>query len=160
MNQIGLYGGFIQNYVEAVQVVRKCTQSDPRFRTLAEVLKTVPILLNYWNKLCTNIAPIAWLGLLLFQSMMSNNGAQKARTKYTFEGAYSKLACLLVVVCFDFHYLIAAFLFTALLYKPLDRVTKTTLVLHVRKPLITYLIIFASWAAFSSFLCYFKTVYW
>ncbi|XP_067380412.1 active breakpoint cluster region-related protein isoform X2 [Channa argus] len=71
VNQIGLYGGFIQNYEDAVQVVRKCTQSDPRFRTLAE-------------------------------SMMSNNGAEKARTKYTFE---------------------------ALLYKPLDRVTKTTLIL-------------------------------
>ncbi|KAK2863099.1 hypothetical protein Q5P01_002632 [Channa striata] len=71
VNQIGLYGGFIQNYEEAVQVVRKCTQSEPRFRTLAE-------------------------------SMMSNNGTEKARTKYTFE---------------------------ALLYKPLDRVTKTTLVL-------------------------------
>ncbi|XP_067435872.1 breakpoint cluster region protein [Thunnus thynnus] len=72
VNQIGLYGGFIQNYEEAVEVVRKCTQSDPRFRTLA-------------------------------QSMMSNNGSDKTRTKYTFE---------------------------ALLYKPLDRVTKTTLVLR------------------------------
>ncbi|XP_018551974.1 active breakpoint cluster region-related protein isoform X1 [Lates calcarifer] len=72
VNQIGLYGGFIGNYEEAVEIVRKCTQSDPRFRTLAE-------------------------------SMMSNNGADKARTKYTFE---------------------------ALLYKPLDRVTKTTLVLR------------------------------
>nr|XP_019950927.1 PREDICTED: active breakpoint cluster region-related protein-like isoform X2 [Paralichthys olivaceus] len=72
VNQIGLYGGFIENYEEAVAVVRRCTQSDPRFRTLAE-------------------------------SMMSNNTADKARTKYTFE---------------------------ALLYKPLDRVTKTTLVLH------------------------------
>ncbi|XP_032367236.1 active breakpoint cluster region-related protein isoform X4 [Etheostoma spectabile] len=72
VNQIGLYGGFIENYEEAVEVVRKCTQSDPRFRTLA-------------------------------QSMMSNNGSDKTRTKYTFEG---------------------------LLYKPLDRVTKTTLVLR------------------------------
>ncbi|XP_070786126.1 active breakpoint cluster region-related protein isoform X2 [Enoplosus armatus] len=72
VNQIGLYGGFIENYEEAVEVVRKCTQSDPRFRTLA-------------------------------QSMMSNNGSDKTRTTYTFE---------------------------ALLYKPLDRVTKTTLVLR------------------------------
>ncbi|XP_068569434.1 active breakpoint cluster region-related protein isoform X2 [Cebidichthys violaceus] len=72
VNQFGLYGGFIGNYVEAVEVVRKCTHSDPRFRTLA-------------------------------QSMMSSNGSNKTRTKYTFE---------------------------ALLYKPLDRVTKTTLVLH------------------------------
>ncbi|XP_051799992.1 active breakpoint cluster region-related protein isoform X2 [Acanthochromis polyacanthus] len=72
VNQIGLYGGFIENYEKAVEVVRKCTHSDPRFRTLA-------------------------------QSMMSNNGADKARTQYTFE---------------------------ALLYKPLDRVTKTTLVLR------------------------------
>ncbi|XP_028998885.1 active breakpoint cluster region-related protein [Betta splendens] len=70
VNQIGLYGGFIENYQKAVQVVRKCTQTDPRFRTLAE-------------------------------SMTSNNGS--ARTKYTFE---------------------------ALLYKPLDRVTRTTLVLR------------------------------
>uniref|UniRef100_A0A3P9D496 Si:dkey-33c9.6 n=1 Tax=Maylandia zebra TaxID=106582 RepID=A0A3P9D496_9CICH len=72
VSQIGLYGGFIENYVKAVEVVRKCTHSDPRFRTLAE-------------------------------SMMSNNGTDKARTTYTFE---------------------------ALLYKPLDRVTKTTLVLQ------------------------------
>ncbi|XP_034712487.1 active breakpoint cluster region-related protein isoform X4 [Etheostoma cragini] len=72
VNKIGLYGGFIENYEDAVEVVRKCTQSDPRFRTLA-------------------------------QSMMSNNGSDKTRTKYTFEG---------------------------LLYKPLDRVTKTTLVLR------------------------------
>ncbi|KAI9543337.1 hypothetical protein NQZ68_011986 [Dissostichus eleginoides] len=71
VNQLGLYGGFIGNYEEAVQVVHKCTQTDPRFRTLA-------------------------------QSMMSNIGSDKTRTKYTFE---------------------------ALLYKPLDRVTKTTLVL-------------------------------
>ncbi|KAM7377269.1 hypothetical protein PAMA_013864 [Pampus argenteus] len=72
VNHIGLYGGFIQNYEGAVEVVRKCTQSDPRFRTLA-------------------------------QSMMSSNGSDKTRTKYTLE---------------------------ALLYKPLDRVTKTTLVLR------------------------------
>uniref|UniRef100_UPI0037E9886C active breakpoint cluster region-related protein n=1 Tax=Semicossyphus pulcher TaxID=241346 RepID=UPI0037E9886C len=72
VNQIGLYGGFIENYEEAVEVVRKCTDSDPRFRTLA-------------------------------QSMMSNNGSDKARTKYTLE---------------------------ALLYTPLNRVTKTTLVLR------------------------------
>ncbi|XP_051284797.1 active breakpoint cluster region-related protein isoform X1 [Dicentrarchus labrax] len=73
VNQIGLYGGFIGNYEKAVEVVHKCTQSDPRFRTLAE-------------------------------SMMSNNnGSDKTRTTYTFE---------------------------ALLYKPLDRVTKTTLVLR------------------------------
>nr|XP_020467023.1 active breakpoint cluster region-related protein-like [Monopterus albus] len=72
VNQIGLYGGFIENYEKAIEVVRKCTQSDPRFRTLAE-------------------------------SMTSNNGTDKARTKYTFE---------------------------ALLYKPLDRVTRTTLVLR------------------------------
>uniref|UniRef100_A0A3Q3IH88 Uncharacterized protein n=1 Tax=Monopterus albus TaxID=43700 RepID=A0A3Q3IH88_MONAL len=71
VNQIGLYGGFIENYEKAIEVVRKCTQSDPRFRTLAE-------------------------------SMTSNNGTDKARTKYTFE----------------------------LLYKPLDRVTRTTLVLR------------------------------
>ncbi|XP_055012269.1 active breakpoint cluster region-related protein isoform X2 [Boleophthalmus pectinirostris] len=73
VNQIGLYGGYIENYVDAVNVVQKCTQADPRFKTLAE-------------------------------SMMSNNnGSPKSRTKYTFE---------------------------ALLYKPLDRVTKTTLVLR------------------------------
>ncbi|XP_063756573.1 active breakpoint cluster region-related protein isoform X3 [Eleginops maclovinus] len=71
VNHLGLYGGFIGNYEEAVEVVRKCTQSNPCFRTLA-------------------------------QSMMSNIGSDKTRTKYTFE---------------------------ALLYKPLDRVTKTTLVL-------------------------------
>ncbi|XP_040887801.1 active breakpoint cluster region-related protein [Toxotes jaculatrix] len=72
VNQIGVYGGFIGNYEEALEVVQKCTQSDPRFRTLAE-------------------------------SMMSTNGADRARTTYTFE---------------------------ALLYRPLDRVTKTTLVLR------------------------------
>ncbi|XP_028420237.1 active breakpoint cluster region-related protein isoform X5 [Perca flavescens] len=72
VNQIGLYGGFIENYEKAVEVVRKCTHSDPRFRTLA-------------------------------QSMMSSNSSDKTRTTYTFE---------------------------ALLYKPLDRVTKTTLVLR------------------------------
>lgn len=41
VNQIGLYRGFIENYEEAVEVVRKCTQTDPRFRTLAEVLTTL-----------------------------------------------------------------------------------------------------------------------
>ncbi|XP_037530417.1 active breakpoint cluster region-related protein [Nematolebias whitei] len=72
INHLSLYGGFIENYEKAVEVVRKCTQSDPRFRTLAE-------------------------------SLMSNNTADKTRTKYTLE---------------------------ALLYKPLDRVTKTTLALQ------------------------------
>ncbi|XP_008319526.2 active breakpoint cluster region-related protein [Cynoglossus semilaevis] len=72
VNQIGLYRGFIENYENAVDVVRKCTQSDPRFRTLAE-------------------------------SMMSSNSSDKVRTTYTLE---------------------------ALLYKPLDRVTRTTLVLQ------------------------------
>lgn len=73
VNQIGIYGGFIENYADAVKVVRKCTQADPRFRTLAE------------SMLC------------------NNNGSPKSHTKYTFE---------------------------ALLYKPLERVTKTTLVLR------------------------------
>ncbi|XP_017281706.1 active breakpoint cluster region-related protein [Kryptolebias marmoratus] len=72
INHLSLYGGFIENYEKAVEVVRKCTQSDPRFRTLAE-------------------------------SLTSNNAADKTRTKYTLE---------------------------ALLYKPLDRVTKTTLALQ------------------------------
>ncbi|KAM4564819.1 active breakpoint cluster region-related protein isoform 2-T2 [Fundulus diaphanus] len=71
VNHLGLYGGFIENYEKAVEVVRKCTQSNSRFRTLAE--------------------------------SMYINGADKARTTYTLE---------------------------ALLYKPLDRVTKTTLVLR------------------------------
>ncbi|XP_074518078.1 active breakpoint cluster region-related protein [Halichoeres trimaculatus] len=71
VSQIGLYGGFIENYTEAVEVVRKSTHSDHRFRTLAE-------------------------------SMMTN-GSDKTRTRYTLE---------------------------ALLYKPLDRVTKTTLALR------------------------------
>ncbi|XP_072543649.1 active breakpoint cluster region-related protein [Salminus brasiliensis] len=72
VSQIGLYRGFIDNYESAVQIVRRCTLSNPRFRILAE-------------------------------SMMSTKGSDTSRTKYTFE---------------------------ALLYKPLDRVTKTTLVLH------------------------------
>ncbi|MED6269584.1 hypothetical protein CHARACLAT_000927 [Characodon lateralis] len=71
VNSLGLYGGFIENYEKAVEVVRKCTQSNSRFRTLAE--------------------------------SMYINGADKVRTTYTLE---------------------------ALLYKPLDRVTKTTLVLR------------------------------
>lgn len=40
VNQIGLYGGFIGNYEEAVEVVRRCAHSDHRFRTLAEVRQT------------------------------------------------------------------------------------------------------------------------
>ncbi|KAG5852049.1 active breakpoint cluster region-related protein [Anguilla anguilla] len=72
VSQLGVYRGFIDNYESAVEIVRKCTQSDQRFRTLA-------------------------------QSMMSCKGSDNSKTTYTFE---------------------------ALLYKPLDRVTKTTLVLH------------------------------
>ncbi|XP_007242069.2 active breakpoint cluster region-related protein isoform X1 [Astyanax mexicanus] len=72
VSQLGFYRGFIDNYESAVQIVRRCTLSNPRFRILAE-------------------------------SMMSTKGPDSSRTKYTFE---------------------------ALLYKPLDRVTKTTLVLH------------------------------
>ncbi|XP_066537647.1 active breakpoint cluster region-related protein isoform X2 [Hoplias malabaricus] len=72
VSHLGLYRGFIDNYESAVRIVKKCTQTDPRFRILAE-------------------------------SMMSTKGPESSRMKYTFE---------------------------ALLYKPLDRVTKTTLVLH------------------------------
>ncbi|KAI5625834.1 active breakpoint cluster region-related protein-like [Silurus asotus] len=72
VSQLGVYRGFIDNYENAVDIVKKCTQSDPRFRTLA-------------------------------QSMKFTKGSDNSRAMYTFE---------------------------ALLYKPLDRVTKTTLVLH------------------------------
>ncbi|KAG7330319.1 hypothetical protein KOW79_006541 [Hemibagrus wyckioides] len=72
VSQLGVYRGFIDNYENAVEIVKKCTQSDPRFRTIA-------------------------------QSMKSTKGSDNSRAMYTFE---------------------------ALLYKPLDRVTKTTLVLH------------------------------
>ncbi|MCI4377286.1 hypothetical protein PGIGA_G00201950 [Pangasianodon gigas] len=72
VSQLGVYRGFIDNYENAVEIVKKCTQSDPRFRTLA-------------------------------QSMKSTKGSDNSKAMYTFE---------------------------ALLYKPLDRVTKTTLVLH------------------------------
>lgn len=75
VNQLGVYGGFIGNYKDAVEVVRRSSHSDVRFRLLAE-------------------------------SMMpnnNNNSSDKTHNKYTFE---------------------------ALLYKPLDRVTKTTLVLQ------------------------------
>lgn len=91
-------------------------------------------------RLCTSLFPSAWFGLLSLQSMTSNNGS--ARTKYTFEGAY----CLfgLLWKCKIIVRLIAVCPFTALLYKPLDRVTKTTLVLRVRKPLIISWIISAA----------------
>ncbi|XP_058870579.1 active breakpoint cluster region-related protein-like isoform X1 [Acipenser ruthenus] len=72
VNQLGVYRGFIDNYESAIATVRKCTQTDDRFKTLAE-------------------------------NMMSSKDGSNCRTKYTLE---------------------------ALLYKPLDRVTKTTLVLH------------------------------
>nr|XP_023837755.1 active breakpoint cluster region-related protein-like [Salvelinus alpinus] len=72
LSQLGVYRGFIDNYESAVEIVRRCTQTDQRFRILAE-------------------------------SMMSHNGSDRSKTKYTFE---------------------------ALLYKPLERITKTTLVLH------------------------------
>ncbi|KAM9406978.1 active breakpoint cluster region-related protein-like isoform 1-T1 [Salvelinus alpinus] len=72
VSQLGVYRGFIDNYESAVEIVRRCTQTDQRFRILAE-------------------------------SMMFYNGPDKSKTEYTFE---------------------------ALLYKPLDRITKTTLVLH------------------------------
>ncbi|XP_063043311.1 active breakpoint cluster region-related protein [Engraulis encrasicolus] len=72
VSQLATYGGFIDNYENAVEVVRRCTQADLRFRTLAE-------------------------------SMKSRKASDSSTSEYTFE---------------------------ALLYKPLDRVTKTTLVLH------------------------------
>ncbi|KAK1153621.1 breakpoint cluster region protein [Acipenser oxyrinchus oxyrinchus] len=72
VNQLGVYRGFIDNYESAIATVHKCTQTDDRFKTLAE-------------------------------NMMSSKDGSNCRTKYTLE---------------------------ALLYKPLDRVTKTTLVLH------------------------------
>ncbi|KAL2079805.1 hypothetical protein ACEWY4_025549 [Coilia grayii] len=72
VSQLATYRGYIDNYESAVEVVRRCTQSDPRFRTLAE-------------------------------SMRARKGSDSSKSEYTFE---------------------------ALLYKPLDRVTKTTLVLH------------------------------
>lgn len=88
VNQIGLYGGFIGNYEEAVEVVRKCTQSDPRFRTLAQVLQTFIGTLNC-DELCTSLSSPVSLYLSLLQSMMSNkNGSDKTRTKYTFEGTH------------------------------------------------------------------------
>ncbi|KAF5902463.1 active breakpoint cluster region-related protein-like, partial [Clarias magur] len=71
VSQLGAYRGFIDNYENAVKIVKKCTQADPRFRTLAQSMKT--------------------------------KGSDNSKAMYTFE---------------------------ALLYKPLDRVTKTTLVLH------------------------------
>ncbi|XP_062371732.1 active breakpoint cluster region-related protein isoform X2 [Sardina pilchardus] len=72
VSQLATYRGFIDNYESAVDIVRRCTQTDPRFRTLAE-------------------------------SMKSGKGTDNSQSEYTFE---------------------------ALLYRPLDRVTKTTLVLH------------------------------
>lgn len=71
VNQLGVYGGFIGNYEDAIEVVRRCSHLDARFRMLAE------------------------------RMMPNNNGSDK--TKCTFE---------------------------ALLYRPLDRITKTTLVLR------------------------------
>lgn len=41
VNQLGVYGGFIGNYKDAVEVVRRSSQSDVRFRLLAEVTLTV-----------------------------------------------------------------------------------------------------------------------
>ncbi|XP_031441073.1 active breakpoint cluster region-related protein isoform X2 [Clupea harengus] len=72
VSQLATYRGFIDNYESAVEIVRSCTQTDERFRILAE-------------------------------SMKSGKGSDNSQSEYTFE---------------------------ALLYKPLDRVTKTTLVLH------------------------------
>lgn len=50
MNQFGLYGGFIGNYEEAVEVVRRCSHADVRFRTLAEVLRPPPLTVFIYAK--------------------------------------------------------------------------------------------------------------
>uniref|UniRef100_A0A4W5KUM2 DH domain-containing protein n=1 Tax=Hucho hucho TaxID=62062 RepID=A0A4W5KUM2_9TELE len=36
VSQLGVYRGFIDNYESAVEIVRRCTQTDQRFRILAE----------------------------------------------------------------------------------------------------------------------------
>lgn len=44
MNHVGLYGGFIQNYQDALDVVQRRVDSDPRFRTLAQVPPAAALL--------------------------------------------------------------------------------------------------------------------
>lgn len=71
------------------------------------------------------------VSLLSPQSMMSANGANQTRTTYTLEGTSSSFQFLFFWIS---RWLTGSdcWFFAALLYKPLDRVTKTTLVLHVR----------------------------
>ncbi|MGH0162958.1 UNVERIFIED_CONTAM: hypothetical protein FKN15_044178 [Acipenser sinensis] len=155
VNQLGVYRGFIDNYESAIATVRKCTQTDDRFKTLAEnmmsskdgsncrtkytleallykpldrVTKTTLVLHDLLKHTPEDHPdrPLLQEALRISSSflsgvneevphkksavtiskgtnMMSSKDGSNCRTKYTLE---------------------------ALLYKPLDRVTKTTLVLH------------------------------
>lgn len=90
VNQLGVYGGFIGNYKDAVEVVRRSSQSDVRFRLLAEVTLTVSGHTSPTGRGCITDNDLT---ASLLQSMMpnNNNSSDKTQCKYTFEGAVSSV---------------------------------------------------------------------
>lgn len=64
VNQLGVYGGFIGNYEDAIEVVRRCSHLDARFRMLAEVTQTLQTL--HLSRLLKNDVPLTVASFYLF----------------------------------------------------------------------------------------------
>ncbi len=76
---------------DSLETMRKLLKlfASARTQTLAfELWPRYQKLCTYCKELCSSLSSPASLYLSLLQSMMSNNGSDK--TKYTFEGTYSK----------------------------------------------------------------------
>ncbi|KAK0135199.1 Active breakpoint cluster region-related protein [Merluccius polli] len=111
-SQLGVYKAFVDNYKEALETAEKCSQANIQFQKISENLKVKG---PKDSKDCTTTVTMEGE----FRGVIE----QKARVKRRPEEDMWDMEVLLVLrLCCNCTY--------ALLYKPIDRVTRSTLVLH------------------------------
>ncbi|KAL8199004.1 UNVERIFIED_CONTAM: hypothetical protein K2H54_031586 [Gekko kuhli] len=137
-SQLGVYKAFVDNYKIALETAEKCSQSNNQFQKISEELKvkgprdskeshtsvTMEVTLTHalWIQSLVETEPFVWFRegrgratTLSWTADGAGSGSQAAK------GATMEIL-LIVRFCCNCTY--------ALLYKPIDRVTRSTLVLH------------------------------
>ncbi|KAJ8342877.1 hypothetical protein SKAU_G00328050 [Synaphobranchus kaupii] len=118
-SQLGVYKAFVDNYKAAVETVEKCGQANSQFQKISENLKVKG---PKDSKDCTT----GWLrggGYRLACALAGYGRWRALRDATEGRGGDTNMEILLILrLCCNCTY--------ALLYKPIDRVTRSTLVLH------------------------------
>lgn len=138
-SQLGVYRAFVDNYKVAVETAEKCCQANSQFAEISEVsFKGACIILSKQDMISLPLHKF-YVFVFLFTFRIWKSRVLKrvkirmprtlwkvrAHDSFTDSSTFTLFSLLSILITS------LLFSFSALLYKPVDRVTRSTLVLHV-----------------------------